>query len=95
MRLITKKELIQELATEWMALGLDNHSEDFTKQTLENSFTRMLCEECGKDVDLVLRLGAEEGDECLTLDLCRTCVRAGIEMFGGNKEKDPSNEREL
>ena len=38
------------------------------------SWTRLTCDECGKDTDAVLTVGREPDYESRTVSLCRSCV---------------------
>lgn len=46
-----------------------------------SSWTRLTCDECGKEVDAVLTVGQEPDYESHTASLCRNCVKLASETI--------------
>lgn len=43
-----------------------------------DSWTKNCCDECGKDCDVLLRMGQEPDYDARWLDLCERCLREGL-----------------
>ena len=68
-----------EIAEQLDALDRDKAcAEDVAKIIGNNSWTRMTCDECKRDVDAVLRVGAEPDYESATAYLCFECVQKAM-----------------
>lgn len=45
------------------------------------SWTSLGCDECGKDVDMIVELGQEPDYESATADICRDCLENSITLM--------------
>ncbi len=62
--------------------------EDIAAIIGNESWTRLTCDECGKDTDAVLTVGQEPDYESHTASLCRSCVERAASISWMNKMSD-------
>ena len=60
-----------------MNLGKNKNPEDVDKIIGNSSWTRLICNHCNKDVDVVFVFGTNEE----SLDVCEGCVNIAVEQF--------------
>lgn len=75
----SKKETYESLA----ALGDNPSPEDVNEIIGNNSWTSLVCHECGKDVESVIQLGQELDYDSFTADICTGCLMKAIILTKG------------
>jgi hypothetical protein len=63
--------------------------EDIAAIIGNESWTRLTCDECGKDTDAVLTVGQEPDYESHTASLCRSCVERASSIPWMNSQAQP------
>jgi hypothetical protein len=60
--------------------------EDIAAIIGNESWTRLSCDECGKDTDAVLTVGQEPDYDSHTASLCRSCVKRAFSIYWMNDQ---------
>jgi len=66
-----------QIYTDLCALPKDATEEDITGIIGNSTWTSLVCEECGQEVDTVIQLG----EDCDTLDICLTCLNKAVKIM--------------
>jgi hypothetical protein len=65
-------------------ISLVNPTQQQIKEVIGNgSWTRLKCDECGKEVQATIEVGQEPDYESATANLCIDCLRKALEKFEG------------
>ena len=74
----TKRDILNQLE----ALDLTSATQEEVNKIIGNdSWTALKCDECGEDVDAVVRVGEEPNYESQTACVCRACLAKAAQLL--------------
>lgn len=71
----------QDIFQKLSALSAVADEDEITKIIGNSSWTRLQCDECGRDVDAYVTIGQEQDYDSSTARICRDCIAKALALF--------------